>query len=128
MENAAPTERSRKARRSIPVPAGSGCPGSIAGSPRPAAATPRRSRWARLKSLQEQPSGMSAHLGFVGWVVAGTSAHLQVWGGGDQHAQRVLTQRAVGAVLPFGGHPTVEARFGEGGDALPRFGRERGFG
>ncbi len=57
MENAAPTERSRKARRSIPVPAGSGCPGSIAGSPRPAAATPRRRRWARLKSLQEQPCG-----------------------------------------------------------------------
>ena len=65
-EIAVPTERSRKLRRSIPVPAGNGIPGSIEGSPRPAAATPRRSSWARLKSLQEHPPGISAHLAWLG--------------------------------------------------------------
>ena len=43
----------------MPVPAGSGIPGSIFGSPRPAAATPRRSSWERVKSLHEQLSAIA---------------------------------------------------------------------
>ena len=44
-EQRRPAERSRNERRLMPVPAGSGMPGSIAGSPRPAWATPARSSW-----------------------------------------------------------------------------------
>ena len=39
-DRAAPAERSRNVRRSRPVPAGSGIPGSIDGRPLPATATP----------------------------------------------------------------------------------------
>jgi hypothetical protein len=38
----------------MPVPAGTGIPGSMFGSPRPATATPRRSSCERLKSLHAQ--------------------------------------------------------------------------
>ena len=41
--SSAPAERSKNERRSMPLPAGSGWPGSIEGSPRPARATPARS-------------------------------------------------------------------------------------
>ena len=49
-------------RRSRPVPAGVGIPGSMFGSPFPATAAPRRSSAARLKSLHEQLLAISALL------------------------------------------------------------------
>ena len=53
-DSAAPAERSRNVRLSRPVPAGSGWPGSMLGSPLPAIAAPRRSSCERVKSLHEQ--------------------------------------------------------------------------
>ena len=87
-DSAAPAEASRNVRRSRPVPAGTGIPGSIVGSPLPATAAPRRSSCGRLKSLHEQLLAMSALLAGVclGWAIAGrerdprgaSSAHLHV--------------------------------------------------
>ena len=67
-------------RRSRPVPAGSGMPGSIAGRPRPASAT----RAAEELGAREvvAAAGMSP------------SAGLEVGGDGDQLAQRVRAQEA----------------------------------
>ena len=56
-DSAAPAEASRNVRRSRPVPAGVGIPGSMFGSPFPATAAPRRSSAARLKSLHRAAPG-----------------------------------------------------------------------
>src|SRR5271165_4838323 len=98
----------------MPVPAGSGMPGSIARRPRPAWAL-----WAwwlrvRWKSLHEQLLAMSAHL--------------HVGGGGDQHPQRVLTDRPVGALLPRCDFQVFQTAPGEFAERLERFGREVGVG
>ncbi len=53
-DSAAPAVRSRNVRRSSPVPAGIGIPGSMFGRPLPATAAPRRSNCERVKSLHEQ--------------------------------------------------------------------------
>jgi hypothetical protein len=46
-DSASPVARETKERRVSPVPAGSGMPGSMAGSPWPASAAARRSSWVR---------------------------------------------------------------------------------
>ena len=83
-ERAMPAVRARKVRRLRPLPAGSGMPASITGSPRPASATERRSRDARENSLQEQLM----------------STGLVVGGDGDEHAQRVQDENRVLRLLP----------------------------
>ena len=91
--SARPALREMNLRRDSPVPAGSGIPGSIAGSPRPASAAPARSIWARVKSRQHS------------WLIASLALSLQddVGADADQLQQRVLAQRPVGALLPAGG-------------------------
>src|SRR4051812_45210978 len=78
------------ARRDRPVPAGVGIPGSMAGRPRPATATPWRSVCAREKSRQWGWTG-----GTKGVSGMGVSARQVVGNAGDHLAQRVLALRVV---------------------------------